>query len=206
MSSLSAAARLNELIIRAFDREDGAAIIRLFNNVPLDADAPEFRLIYIMVATAATVRSCIVELGTSKEQIAEQAERVLTIVQSIRTVIAESLEEHIPTMFTQALDAVETEVRVLSREMAHSEYRAAAALTAQAINDHVAALTAAANNLAAKQLIAGGPKVGEGSQSETPVTRPWYEQTWVVALVSAVFGAVAYGFLNGGFMSHHLVH
>jgi hypothetical protein len=187
--SLSAAARLNELLVKAFDLEDARSIVGLLDSTPFDVTSPEYRLIYIMVAVAATVRGALVELGGRSEDMAKQAERILVGIKSIKQVVAESLEEHIATMFTQALDAVETEVRTMAREMAQSEYRAASALTAQAIGDQVEGLSAAARRLEAQALVSGGKQTvapaGTGSGR-----RPWYEELWVVVAVTMAFGVV----------------
>ena len=164
--SLSAAAKLNDLLVKAFDPEVARAIAGLIDASPFDVSSPEYRLLFVQVASTATVREAVVQLGTVRDELIAHADRTLAGIQKVRQLVAEACEENIATQFTQSLDSMETEIRTLAREMANSEYRAASALTAQAINDQVEALTAAARRLEAAKLgVADATKLKDGADA-----------------------------------------
>lgn len=185
--SLSAAAKLNDLLVKAFDPEVARAIAELLDASPFDVTSPEYRLLFVQVASTATVREAVVQLGTVRDELIQQAERTLTSIQKVRQLVAEACEENIATQFTQTLDSMETEIRTLAREMAQSEFRAASALTAQAINDQVDGLTAAARRLEAARLGTGDgtkPKAAAGDTKEQPPA-----QSPISSMLSAGIGA-----------------
>ena len=165
-----------EPIKKALGPERAIVFMEIVNLLDLNPDDPELVL-------AAVVASFIVSLTEFREWIEALVKRVEAMFSNFLGLI----ELKIGEALTRGADEFQTELRLSAREIAQSEYRAAAALRSQAIADEVAALAAAARDLARREAELKAQQTARG-------TMPAQPSRW---LSPGLFGLLAAAFVLG---------
>lgn len=128
---------LLEPIKAALGPERSMVFMEIINVLDLSPDDSQLVL-------AAALASFLVSLSEFRAWASDERAALAETLAKFSTTV----DLNVAASFTRGADEFQTELRLAAREIAHSEYRAAAVLRSQAIAEEVATLVAAARDLA----------------------------------------------------------
>jgi hypothetical protein len=137
---VNAQRNLLEPIKAALGPERTMAFMQLLNALDLSPNDPELVL-------CAAMASFVISIGEFREWGTTQRE----VLKEMLATFVTSVDLQVAGAFTRGADEFQTELRLAAREIAQSEYRAAASLRSQAITDEVEALKAATAELVRRE-------------------------------------------------------
>lgn len=137
---MSTSRNLLEPIKAALGPERTMAFMELLNALDLSPNDPELVL-------CAAMASFVISIGEFREWGTAQREGIKEMLATFVT----QVDLQVAGAFTRGADEFQTELRLAAREIAQSEYRAAASLRSQAITDEIEALKAATADLVRRE-------------------------------------------------------